>query len=179
MGTSSQGDRLAGGERPSGTPSRKQRADRIAAAIFACFGAFWMIAALRQHFIVDTRYLSLSFLPFAAGAILTLLCGYLAIKPQEPDEESDTSSADGDLTAQWRAGAIRVALAFVALIVYAIALPNIHSLLTTFAIAVVGLALTGEPLRPRLFIIAAVIAAVLFAIFVMWLGVPLPGAEFS
>jgi hypothetical protein len=50
---------------------------------------------------------------------------------------------------------------------------------STFLITAVGLYLTGEPLKPRLLLVAAVICGLLFWVFVLWLGVPLPGGRFG
>lgn len=160
----------------------QRHADRIAGGALAGFGIFWIIAAARQSYFVDTPYVSLSFLPMAGGAILTLLSAFVVLRPTRPeaapDAPADAAAAD---TARPRAsgGLLRAALAIVALLAYAILLPRVHSLLTTFGLLVVGLALSGEPLRPKLLLIAAFAALLLYGIFVIWLGVPLPGGRYT
>jgi hypothetical protein len=159
----------------------RRNADRVAATALTAFGVFWMIAAARQTYFVDTPHISLSFLPFAAGAVLTLLSICIIFRPSQarpeseaPGDQSEIQATDAD-----RGGTLRVIFALLTLVVYAILLPRVHSLLTTFGIMVVSLALSGEPLRPRLFIIAAVAAILLYLIFVIWLGVPLPGGLYT
>lgn len=157
-------------------------ADRIAAAALASFGVFWMIAAARQSYFVDTPYVSLSFLPMAGGAILALLSAFVALRPTRPETAPDRpadSEATGTARSQESAGALRAALAIAALTAYAILLPRVHSLMTTFGLLVVGLALSGEPLRPKLLLVAAFAALLLYGIFVIWLGVPLPGGRYT
>lgn len=154
--------------------------DRIGAAAFALFGLLWMIAAARQQYFVDTPHVSLSFLPIVAGGLLTILAGYTALRPEAPaaavvippeSSESDEGTP-GNRT-------LHVILVFVALLIYAALMPHVHSLVVTFLLMVAGLALCGEPLRPRLLIIAAVIALLLYGIFVMWLAIPVPGSRFG
>ncbi len=39
----------------------RERANRIAAGILLAFGIFWVVAAARQSYFVDTPHVSLSF----------------------------------------------------------------------------------------------------------------------
>ena len=159
-------------------PVAARRLDRIVSALFATFGVFWMIASARQKYFVDTPHVSLSFLPFVSGAILAVLCGYIALRPDSAATRAEPLG-DQEAEATPPGAMVRVALTFAALLGYAFVLPRVHALITTFVLVVVGLILSGEQVRVRLFVIAAIIALLLFAIFVIWLGVPLPGSRFS
>ncbi len=74
-------------------------------------------------------------------------------------------------------GQLRVIGALAALLLYIVFLSQLHFFINTFLLSAAGLALSGEPLKPRLPVIAALISGVLFAIFIYWLEIPLPGSR--
>lgn len=157
----------------------RQNADRVAAAALSVFGVLWVVAAANQSYFVDTPHVSLSFIPMAAGAILALLAGIVALSRSRPHaltEGLDDDTVDAGEPAAH--GVLRAVLALVALVAYALVLDRVHALITTFGLMCVALYLSGEPLRPRLFVVAAIVAGLLYAMFVLWLGVPLPGSRF-
>ena len=70
----------------------------------------------------------------------------------------------------------RGAAVFGVLLVYIVILPSVHYLISTFFLTAAGLYLARERFGVRLFLLAAVMSGLFFAIFVRGLGVPLPGS---
>jgi hypothetical protein len=115
------------------------------------------------------------FLPFWAGVILTVIAGGLivgAIRARIGNRiVSDTGSRLLEI------GHLRVVGTLAALLVYIVLLSRLHFFINTFLLSAVGLALSGQPLKPRLLVVAALISGALFAIFIYWLEIPLPGSR--
>lgn len=149
----------------------------IFAAVLTLIGLFWVWAASDLPSRQQTAFLTQGFLPTTAGVLLALLGAILFVTtwrtPSRPAEEL------GREPLFERKGEIRAAAVFGLLLAYILVLPHVHYLITTFFLMAAGLWLAREPLRPRLFIIAAVAAGLFFAIFVWGLQIALPGSQFG
>ena len=148
----------------------------IVAIGMALFGIFWMIAASNIPNKTGFGSLGPGFLPFWAGLILTLIAGghiVGTVRKRIGTRAAVPTSSHRLLDA----GQLRVAGTLAALLLYIIFLPLLHFFINTFLLSAAGLALCGVPLKPRLLVIAALISGVLFAIFIYWLEIPLPGSR--
>jgi putative tricarboxylic transport membrane protein len=156
-------------------PNGKTLGTLIVSIGLALLGIFWMVAATRIPNKTGFGSLGPGFLPFWAGVILTVIAGGLivgAIRARIGNRiVSDTGSRLPEI------GLLRVVGTLAALLVYIVLLSRLHFFINTFLLAAVGLALSGEPLKPRLLMVAALISAALFAIFIYWLEIPLPGSR--
>jgi len=147
----------------------------VMSVVLALFGIFWMIAAKNVPNKTGFGSLGPGFLPFWAGASLVsisiaLLVDTLRTKLKVKPDPKETEKV-------LHRGHWLVLLTIIALLIYIILLSRLHFFINTFLLAAAGLALSGEPLRPRLLLAAALISFVLFAIFVFWLQIPLPGSR--
>ena len=156
-------------------PDKKTLGTLIVSIGLALFGIFWMVCA--QNIPNKTGFGSLGpgFLPCWAGLIMTLIAGGLIVGTIRERIGTKTVSRTGNLFLD--KGHLRVVGTLAALLVYIALLSWLHFFINTFLLAAAGLALSGEPLKPRLLVIAALISAVLFAIFIYWLEIPLPGSR--
>ena len=146
----------------------------VFAAVLALFGLFWIYASSDLPSRQQTAYLSQGFLPITAGILLAILAALLFIstwmtksKPaaelgKEPLFEPRTEA--------------RGAAVFAILLIYILILPHINYLISTFLLMAAGLYIARERFGLRLFVLAAVMAGLFFAIFVKGLGVALPGS---
>jgi hypothetical protein len=141
----------------------------------ALLGIYWMIAAIEIPNKTGFGSLGPGFLPFWAGFILTAIAGGLMAGAIRARIGKRTVSNTGKRLLD--AGHLRVVGTLAALLVYIVLLSWLYFFINTFLLAAVGLALSGEPLKPRLLVVAALISAVLFAIFIYWLEIPLPGSR--
>ncbi|MEW6671816.1 MAG: tripartite tricarboxylate transporter TctB family protein [Thermodesulfobacteriota bacterium] len=156
-------------------PKPRTTGTLVMSIVLLLFGIFWMIAAKNVPNKTGFGSLGPGFLPFWAGASLViisafLMIGTLRIKLREKPEPAKTVGVGHH--GQWM-----VLLTILALLIYIILLSRLHFFINTFLLAAVGLALSGEPLKLRLLVVAALISFVLFAIFVFWLQIPLPGSR--
>lgn len=155
--------------------------ERVGTLIFSAFllilGVLWIIAASDLPSRQQTAYLSQGFLPIAAGIILTVVSALLLVSywrtPSRPAGELGKEPLF-EPRAQLKAAAV-----FGTLLGYIILLPTLHFLLSTFLLMAAGLAIAGEPLRPRLLVRAATMAGLFFAIFVWGLQIAVPGGRFG
>ena len=158
-------------------PSDEHTGVLVFAAILTLFGLFWVWAASDLPSRQQTAHLTQGFLPTTAGILLAGLAALLFLAtwrtPSRPPEELGREPLF-EPRAQIRGAAV-----FGALFVYILFLPHIHYLLSTFALMAVGLALAREPIRPRLFLLAAAMSALFYAIFVWGLQIALPGSRFG
>lgn len=143
--------------------------------VLALFGIFWMIAAKNVPNKTGFGSLGPGFLPFWAGASLVGISLALAIDTLRA--KLKVKAEPVKTTKDEYRGYALVLLTIVALLIYIILLSRLHFFVNTLLLAAAGLALSGEPLRPRLLLVAALISFVLFAIFVFWLQIPLPGSR--
>ena len=158
-------------------PQDERIATIIFAAVLTLFGIFWLWASSDLPDRQQTAYLSQGFLPITAGILLTGLSAILLIgtwlkkgRPAAVLGKSPLFTPSGERLA---------AGVFIILLLYIIILPHVHYALSTFLLTVAGLALAGEsPRRPRLYIIAAAMTAIFYAIFVYGIQLPLPGSQF-
>jgi len=141
----------------------------------AAFGIFWMAAAKNVPDKTGFGSLGPGFLPFWAGASLVFISVALMITTLR-SKSRDKNPAQAK-EAFWHRGHILVLLTMLALLVYVLLLPRLHFFVNTFLLSAVGLALSGEPLKPRLLLVAGLISAFLFGVFVFWLQIPLPGSR--
>jgi hypothetical protein len=149
----------------------------VFAAILTLFGVFWVWASSDLPNRQQTAYLSQGFLPITAGILLAGLSALLFLSTwltkSRPSEELDRARLFDP-----RGEALAAAI-FAALLAYILILPHVHYLISTFALMAVGLVLSGEPLRPRLIVIAAVMAGLFFGLFIYALQLPLPGSRYG
>lgn len=162
----------------TGHITREERAATlVAAAMLTAFGIFWMVASSRYVPLAQLKPIDLTFLPYWSGAVLAIVGAAMFVRfwrtPSGP-----TRPTEGPHLFEPRAQ-LRVLGALVAVALYILVLTQVHFLLSTFALIVAGLILSGEPLGPRPPLIAAIVTAVLFLIFLAWLAVPLPGSRYG
>jgi len=158
-------------------PSDERTGTLIFAGVLTLFGLFWIYASSDLPSRQQTAYLSQGFLPIAAGILLAGLSAILFIatwrtrhkRPQELDREPLFEPVE-----EMRAAGI-----FGILLLYILMLPHVHYLISTFVLSLVGLLIAREPIRPRLFIIAAAMSAIFYAIFVWGVELPLPGSRYA
>lgn len=156
-------------------PNEKTLGTLIVSIALALFGIFWMVAAINIPNKTGFGSLGPGFLPFWAGLIMTLIAGGLIVGTiRERIGKRTVSNAGNRLLDK---GQLHVVGTLAALLLYIIFLSRLHFFINTFLLSVAGLALSGEPLKPRLLVIAALISGVLFAIFIYWLEIPLPGSR--
>ena len=164
-------------ENRTAIPSDERAATLAMAAVLLALGVFWIFASLRIPTRMQVGPVSHTIVPVSAGIFLALVSALLLVRywrtPSRPTAELGQSPLFVSREQ------IRVLTGFLALLVYVLILPSVHYLVSTFLITAVGLYLTGEPLKRRLLLVAAVISGLLFWIFVLWLGVPLPGGRFG
>jgi len=158
-------------------PSDERSGTLIFAAVLTLFGIFWVWASSDLPSRQQTAYLSQGFLPITAGFLLAGLSALLFIstwltKALPPGQLGREPIFE-------RVAELRAAGIFAALLAYIMLLPHVHYLINTFALMLVGLAIAREPLRPRLFVLAAVMSALFYAIFVWGIQLPLPGSQYE
>jgi ABC-type xylose transport system permease subunit len=158
-------------------PQDERLATIVFAAVLMLFGIFWVWASSDLPSRQQTAYLSQGFLPITAGFLLAGLSCLLLIGTSMTKSRPATELGRPPLfqaEAEARAAGI-----FLALLAYILLLPHIHYLLSTFLLMLAGLAVAREPLRPRLFILAAVMSLIFYGIFVWGIKLPLPGSGLS
>lgn len=147
----------------------------VLSALFVVFGLFWSYAALGVPTRTAFSSISPGLLPFWAGLFFAFMGVVLFLQAwRNPASEH---VAEEDASTDLR-GILRVSLMMAALLGFIVALEHVHYAISTFFITVAGLAISGEPIRTRLFLIAAAISGLFFLIFIFWLGVPLPGSRY-
>jgi hypothetical protein len=149
----------------------------IFAAVLTVFGLFWVWASSDLPNRQQTAYLSQGFVPITAGFLLAGLAALLFLSTWFTKARPAAELGKEPLF-QPRAEMLAAAV-FAALLVYIIVLPHVHYAISTFLLMAVGLALSGEPFRPRLFVIAAAMTALFYAIFIYGLQLALPGSIFG
>ena len=155
--------------------TEKDKGTLIIASVLMAFGIFWTIASIRIPNLTMVGTLGPGFLPAWAAIVLTGISILLFVRTFGKIRRAKRFSKEGEaLKPGWK---MRVLGTFSALLVYVLLLPHLHFFINTFLISVVGLAVTGEPLKPRLLLVAGVISGALFAIFIFWLQIPLPGSR--
>jgi hypothetical protein len=158
-------------------PQDERTATMVFAVVLMMFGLFWVYASSDLPSRQQTAYLSQGFLPITAGFLLAglsllLLIGTWMTRSRPAAELGRPPLFEMD-------GEARAAGIFLALLAYILLLPHIHYLLSTFLLMLVGLVIAREPLRPRLFVLAAVMSVIFYAIFVWGIKLPLPGSGLS
>ncbi len=156
-------------------PNEKTLGTLIVSIGLALFGIFWMVCAHNIPNKTGFGSLGPGFLPFWAGLIMTLIAGGLIVGTVRSRKRNGTRPATS--IRFFDQNQLRVYGAMAALLLYIIFLSRLHFFINTFLLSAAGLALSGEPLKPRLLLIAALISGVLFAIFIYWLEIPLPGSR--
>jgi hypothetical protein len=155
-------------------PSDERTGTLIFAAILTLFGIFWVWASSDLPDRQQTAYLSQGFLPITAGVLLAGLSAVLLVstwlKKSRPPAEL------GREPLFQRDAELRAAGIFVALAAYILLLPHLHYLINTFLLMLIGLWIAREPLRPRLFFLAAFMSVLFYGIFVWGIRLPLPGS---
>lgn len=150
----------------------------VLSAVFVAFGLFWSYAALGVPARTQFSSIAPGLLPFWAGLFFAFMGVVLFVATWRQPVGEHPADAEVTEEAVNLQGILRVALMMVALLVFILLFERVHYAITTFFITVAGLAISGEPIRPRLFLIAAAISALFFLIFIYWLGVPLPGSRY-
>jgi hypothetical protein len=145
------------------------------AVAMAALGIFWMVAARNIPDKTGFGSLGPGFLPFWAGASLVCISVALAVETLRAKLRNKRPSEAGRRFVHRGHGL--VFLTVIALLTYILLLSRLHFFFNTFLLSAAGLALSGEPFKPRLFLIAALIGLLLFGIFVFWLQIPLPGSR--
>jgi hypothetical protein len=155
----------------------ERRGTLIFAAFLTGLGLFWIYASSDLADRQQTAYLSQGFLPVVSGVLLAALSAMLFLSTWltkfRPAKELGKEQLF-EPSAQIRGAAV-----FGVLLLYIIALPHVHYAVNTFFLMAAGLALAREPIRPRLFVLAAVISGIFFSIFVWGLQIALPGSIYS
>ena len=158
-------------------PNDERAATMVTAAVLLALGVFWIFASLRIPTRMQVGPVSHTIVPVAAGIFLALVSTLLLVHYWRTPSRPAVELGQSPLFVPREQ--VRVLTGFLALLVYVLILPSVHYLVSTFLITAVGLYLTGEPLKLRLLLVAAVISGMLFWVFVLWLGVPLPGGRFG
>ena len=155
--------------------------ERIGTLIFAgfltFFGLFWVWASSDLPDRVQTAYLSQGFLPITAGFMLAGLSAILFISTWMTKSRPPAELGRQPLFE--RVAELQAAGTFLVLLAYILLLPHLHYLINTFLLMLIGLAIAREPLRPRLFILAAVMSLLFYAIFVWAIQLQLPGSQYG
>lgn len=158
-------------------PQDERLGTLIFAAVLVLFGLFWIYESSDLPSRQQTAYLSQGFLPITAGILLAVLAALLFVSTfltkSKPAAELGKEPLF-ELKTEARGAAV-----FALLLLYILALPHIHYLISTFALMAVGLYLAREPIGLRLIAIAAAMAGLFFLVFVWGLGVPLPGSGYE
>lgn len=150
----------------------------VLSALFVAFGLFWSYAALGVPARTAFSSISPGFLPFWAGLFFAFMGVVLFVQAwRRPARQRPVEAGEADTALELK-GVVRVALMMAALLGFILALEHVHYAISTFFVTAAGLAISGEPIRPRLFLIAAAISGLFFLIFIFWLGVPLPGSRY-
>jgi hypothetical protein len=160
-------------------PTRTERTGLLViSALFVAFGLFWSHAATQIPERTSFNAIPPSLLPFWAGLFFAFMGAVIFIGAWRSAPSDRALTEEEAELAVDRKGLIRVGLMMAGLLVFILFFEKIHYAITTFFITAVGLAIAGEPIRPRLFIVAAAIAGSFFLIFIYWLKVPLPGSRY-
>jgi len=150
----------------------------VVSALFVAFGLFWSVVALGVPARTAFSSISPGMLPFWAGLFFAFMGVVLFVQAwRKPESELPAEPGRSEPLVDLQ-GVVRVSLMMAALLVFILLLEHVHYAISTFFVTVAGLAISGEPLRLRLFLIAAAISGVFFLIFIFWLGVPLPGSRY-
>lgn len=152
----------------------ERRGTLIFAAVLTLFGLFWIYASADLPSRTQTAYLSQGFLPLTAGILLAVLSALLFISTWRTKSRPAAELGKERLFEPGTEG--RGAAVFGILLVYILILPHVHYLISTFVLMAAGLYTAREPIGLRLPVLAAAMAGLFFAIFVLGLGVPLPGS---
>ena len=158
-------------------PQDERLGTLIFAAVLTLFGIFWVWASSDLPNRQQTAYLSQGFLPITAGILLAGLSSVLLVSTWLTKSKPAAELGKEPLFRPWAEA--QGAGIFAALLAYIVLLPHIHYLLNTFLLMLVGLAIAREPLRPRLFILAAFMSLLFYAIFVWGIQLPLPGSKYA
>jgi hypothetical protein len=169
-----QGNAQAGSQSEHVIPRDERLGTLIFAAVLTLFGLFWIYASSDLPSRQQTAYLSQGFLPITAGILLAILSALLFISTWRT-KSKPAAELDKEPLFEPKAEA-RGAAVFAALLVYILILPHIHYLISTFLVMGAGLYLARERAGLRLIVLAAVMAGVFYLVFVLGLGVPLPGS---
>jgi len=155
-------------------PTRDVRtANLIMSGVLTAVGIGWCLAAGQITSRMTQGFGDAGFLPFWAGILLTivslgLFIAYWRTPAEIPNEE--------ELPLFEVRGQVRVVALLILLLGYIVFLDKIHYAISTFVLMLVGLPLAGEPIRPRLFVFAALTTAFLYIVFIKVLHVQLPGS---
>lgn len=158
-------------------PQDERVATLIFAGVLAVWGVFWIYMSSDLPSRQQTAHLSQGFLPITAGVLLTVLSAVLFISTWFT--KSRPAKELGKELLFEREAEIRGAAVFGVLLLYIIILPLVHYLISTFFLMAAGLLLAREKFGIRLFVLAAVMAFLFFAIFVWGLDIALPGSTFA
>ncbi len=157
----------------------KSKGTLIVAMGFAAFGIFWMVASMKIPSSAFSDLAGSRFLPLWAGASLTFICllliaqTLLAGRQAGGDSMEDNEPGDEPKIQYWRTFG-----AFASLLLYILLLEHLHFFINTTIVSTLGLAIGGEPLRPRLLLYALIIGGIAYAIFILLLQIPLPGSRY-
>lgn len=155
-------------------PQDERTATMIFAAVMMLFGIFWIWASSDLPSRQQTAFLSQGFLPITAGILLATLSALLLFSTWRTESKPAAELGKDQLFEPKREA--RGAAVFGVLLVYILILPHVHYLFSTFFLMLTGLYLARERFGVRLFLLAAVMSGLFFAIFVRGLGVALPGS---
>jgi hypothetical protein len=155
-------------------PSDERTGTLVSAAVLTLFGLFWVWASSDLPDRQQTAYLSQGFLPITAGFLLAGLSALLFVSTWLT--RSLPAAQLGREPLFEREAELRAVGIFAVLLAYIILLPHLHYLINTFVLMLVGLWIAREPLRPRVFILAAFMSLVFYGIFVWGIQLPLPGS---
>jgi hypothetical protein len=151
----------------------------IVATGLTVLGIFWIFASMKIPVTAFSDTAGPRLLPLLAGGTLALICllligqTLLASRREDPLATTDDTQGDEIKVKHWRTyGSFAVLLLFIAL------LENLHFFINTAIVSALGLAISGEPLKPRLLLYALLISGVAYVLFVLLLQVPLPGSRY-
>ncbi len=166
------------GLKMASAPSESTKATKgtlFMSIVLAAFGIFWMISSTQIPVKATTDAVGPRFFPFWSGMILTLVSALmivLTLRTRQRTTGGSKEEVEVKPPQQWR-----VYGAFAALLLYILLLTRLHFFINTAIVSAFGLALGGEPLKPRLLLFAMILSAIIYGIFVTWLQVPLPGSR--
>lgn len=157
----------------------------LAELVVVVLGAIAVTTALGYGLLTAEGEIGPGFLPAVAGGVMALAAGLDAVRnlarpPAEEDTVQETAGSEVDIHGRDAATRRRQLWMVICLVVATVALVAVLGFLLAFALLVVACAVLVERRRlvPSL-VTAALVAAGVWLVFVLGLGIPLPTGLFA
>lgn len=157
----------------TGIPRDVRLANLAMSVAFCGLGILWIVESLRIPARQTISQVSPGFLPLWAGILVlaiavVILIKHLMMRPRAIETPMVSLP-----------GMARIAIAVVALFAYVALLPHLHYFLNSWLVIAITLALFGQRSPVGLLVSSTVIAALLSLLFLVLLGLALPGGRFG